>query len=106
MTEGAGSEASGWLDPEPPHAQHTTTECRRGLPEPREVDHGRRFRCGVCERVYRAHHSEQREPQPFWIGPLHEQEDGSHSRLCGSTKHDHGTACRSDCPTCHGQEQP
>lgn len=98
--------AGGWLDPEPPHAEHTTTECRRRLPELRDADHGRRYRCGVCRRVYRAHHSEQREPQPYWVGPLRDEDqgqDGPHSRSCGIAKHDHGTSCRSDCPTCHGR---
>ena len=25
-----------------------------------------------------------------------------HSRACGIRKHDHGVACHSNCPTCHG----
>lgn len=28
-----------------------------------------------------------------------------HSRACGITKHDHGTACHSNCPTCHGRDE-
>lgn len=95
---------SGWLDPEPPHAEHTEMECRLGLPKPRDIDHGRRFRCGLCGRIYQAHHGEQREPAPYWVGPMPEEgSSGPHSRSCGIGKHDHGTSCRSDCPTCHGR---
>lgn len=27
---------------------------------------------------------------------------GPHSRACGMTPHSHGSACHSNCPTCHG----
>jgi predicted Zn-ribbon and HTH transcriptional regulator len=30
-------------------------------------------------------------------------EDKPHSRACGYVKHNHGTACHKNCPTCHGQ---
>lgn len=29
-----------------------------------------------------------------------------HSRACGISPHDHGQACSTNCPTCHGQETP
>jgi hypothetical protein len=57
---------SGWLDPEPPHAEHTEVECRRELPRIRSQDLGRRFRCGTCGRVYRAAPGDQREPGHYW----------------------------------------
>lgn len=63
----AVSGASGWLDPEPPHAEHTETECRRELPHIRQQDSGRRYACGVCGRVYRATPGNQREPKPYWV---------------------------------------
>lgn len=28
-----------------------------------------------------------------------------HSRACGATKHDHGSACHSNCPTCRGSDR-
>lgn len=32
--------------------------------------------------------------------------DGPHSRACGWRNHDHGTACSTNCPTCHGLDLP
>lgn len=29
--------------------------------------------------------------------------EGPHSRACGISKHDHGSECASDCPTCGGK---
>jgi hypothetical protein len=29
-----------------------------------------------------------------------------HSRACGAWKHPHGTACSTNCPTCHGKPEP
>ena len=29
---------------------------------------------------------------------------GPHSRSCGIRPHEHGLACKMDCPTCHGAE--
>jgi hypothetical protein len=34
---------------------------------------------------------------------LDEPVDGPHSRACGITLHEHGTACHNNCPTCHGR---
>lgn len=31
---------------------------------------------------------------------------GPHSRACGISQHDHGTACHFTCPTCEGREVP
>lgn len=31
-----------------------------------------------------------------------EAEVGPHSRACGWQRHDHGVACHTNCPTCHG----
>lgn len=56
-----------WLDPEPPHAEHTEMECRALLPSIRRQDEGRRFKCEVCKRVWLANWShEQRDPGPYW----------------------------------------
>lgn len=32
-----------------------------------------------------------------------EPQEGPHSRACGFRNHEHGTACSTNCPTCHGQ---
>lgn len=55
-----------WLDPEPPHSAHSEVDCRRSLPTIRHQDIGRRFRCGICGRAYRANAGNQREPDAFW----------------------------------------
>lgn len=62
MTTDAGE----WLDPEPPHSEHSEVECRNSLPTIRPQDYGRRFRCGTCGRAYRAHSGNQREPGAYW----------------------------------------
>lgn len=36
--------------------------------------------------------------------PLPEPHGGPHSRACGIRPHEHGLACKMDCPTCHGAE--
>lgn len=64
---------SGWLDPEPPHAEHSEWECRKQLPPVRDADAGRRFRCGTCGRAYRAHAGDQREPGAYFA--RHPQDD-------------------------------
>lgn len=33
-------------------------------------------------------------------------EPGPHSRACGWRPHDHGSACSTNCPTCHGRPAP
>jgi hypothetical protein len=33
------------------------------------------------------------------VGP---EDDGPHSRACGYASHVHGSACSTNCPTCHG----
>ena len=35
-----------------------------------------------------------------------EARTGPHSRACGIKRHDHGTECHSNCPTCRGSEVP
>jgi hypothetical protein len=34
--------------------------------------------------------------------PFPDRDDRPHSRACGITRHDHGTDCSPDCPTCCG----
>ena len=50
--------------------------------------------------------SEVRDSMPLLARALDrltaEREAGPHSRACGIRKHDHGTDCHANCPTCHG----
>lgn len=41
-------------------------QCRLGLPKPRDIDNGRRYQCEVCQRVYRVHAGDQREPGAYF----------------------------------------
>lgn len=49
----------------------------------------------VGDAVWAAGFRRSEVPQPSAEGP--------HSRACGIRKHDHGDACHSNCPTCHGE---
>lgn len=56
-----------WLDPEPAHAEHSEVQCRDGLPTIRSIDFGRRFRCGVCGRAYKASTGHQLDRGGVWV---------------------------------------
>lgn len=37
------------------------------------------------------------------VYPIYPVDARPHSRACGITKHDHGTDCHTNCPTCGGK---
>jgi hypothetical protein len=41
---------------------------------------------------------------PYWKNNQPQKDTRPHSRACGWQAHPHGSACSSNCPTCHGKE--
>ena len=66
-----------------------------------------RWRLGSTHPDYSTMTSDQFDTDEYTVGdatvlatPARER---PHSRACGATKHPHGTACSTNCPTCHGR---
>lgn len=59
--------------------------------------------CPMCSHRSRKPASDQIAEQTKELIDTYLGRTGPHSRACGIREHVHGTACHSNCPTCHGK---